>query len=228
MVLCIVSKCCPTGCGVPVVILQARSTQALFCYCEACGCAWANPHEAQFEVGLNEIAGIVKFAPAGVDLMPRSRLVPAAWLGAVIGELPESDWGTSAEVLNAAIVADGGSPPTPEVTNDSWVRALALYDSLQQSHWDDIRPFGDLVAELGRSAEAAGLTAVTSHATLLVSPYTRYPDWFEGRHVRIHPLSSGHVRISRHPERFDRQSAESWTLPLADARVKALALIAEL
>jgi len=114
------------------------------------------------------------------------------------------------------------------MTNDSWVRALALYDSLRQAHWEHIRPFRELVAEVGRSAEAAGLTAVTSHATLLVSPYMRYPDWFEGRHVRIHPLSSGHVRISHHPERFNRQPAESSTLPLADARVKALALIAKL
>jgi hypothetical protein len=228
MLLCIVSACCPTGCGVPVVILQARSTQTLFCYCEACGCAWANPDEAQFEAGLNEIAGIAKFAPAGVNPIPRSRLVQPAWLTAVIGELPDSAWGASTEVLNATIAADGGSPSTPDVTNDSWVRALALYDSLQQSHWDHIPPFRELVAELGRSAEAAGLTAVTSHATLLVSPYTRYPDWFDGRHVRIHPLSNGHVRISRHPERFDRQPTESWTLPLADVRIKALALIAEL
>ncbi len=141
MVLCIVSNCCPTGCGVPIVILQARSAQMLFCYCDACGCAWANPGEAQFEAGLHEIAGIAKFAPAGVDPMPRSRLVQPDWLAAVIGEIPDSGWGTSAKELNTQIAADGGPTPPPEVTSDSWVKALALYDSLQQAHWDHIRPF---------------------------------------------------------------------------------------
>lgn len=115
-----------------------------------------------------------------------------------------------------------------DVTNESWIRALALYDSLNEVHWKHIRPFRDVVAELGRSAEAAGLTAVTSHETLIISPYTCYPDWFDGRHVRLHPLSNGQVQIWRYPERFDRRPAESWTLSLVDAQAKALSLIVEL
>jgi hypothetical protein len=115
-----------------------------------------------------------------------------------------------------------------DVTNESWLRALALYDSLHEPHWKHIPPFRSLVAELGRSAEAAGLTAVTSHETLIVSPYTCYPDGFEGRHVRLHPLSNGQVQVSRYPERFDSRPAEVWTLSLIEAREKALSLLVEL
>jgi hypothetical protein len=115
-----------------------------------------------------------------------------------------------------------------DLTNESWSRALAFYDALEGPQWEHIRLFRDLVAELARSTEAAGLTAVTSHETLTVSPYTRYPDWFEGRHVRLHPLSNGQVQISQYPERFDRRPAESSTLSLDEARAKALSLLAEL
>ena len=115
-----------------------------------------------------------------------------------------------------------------DVTNESWIKALALYDALREPHWNHIRPFRDLVSEVGRSAEAAGLTAVTSHETLLVSPYTRYPDWFEGRHVRLHPLPNGQVQISRYSERFNSRPTESWTVSLVEARAKALSLMAEL
>jgi len=112
--------------------------------------------------------------------------------------------------------------------NESWERALALYDSLLGENWRYIAAFRGLVAVLAESKEAAGLTAVTSHATLIVSPYTTYPDWFDGRHVELHPLSDGNVRVSRHPARFDTQSSETWTLSLSDAEGKARSLIAEL
>jgi hypothetical protein len=112
--------------------------------------------------------------------------------------------------------------------NESWEHALALYDSLSGENWSYIPPFRSLVEVLAQSNEAAGLTAVTSHATLIVSPYTTYPDWFEGRHVELHPLSDGNVRVSRHPARFARESSETWTLSLSDAEAKARSLIAEL
>ncbi len=36
-----------------------------------------------------------------------------------------------------------------------------------------------------------GLYAITSMTTLLISPYSRYPDWFDGRHVKIEPHING-------------------------------------
>ena len=47
-----------------------------------------------------------------------------------------------------------------------------------------------------------GLTAVTfSHETLDRVAYIHplSADWFEGRHVRVHPLTDGNVRIDKFP-----------------------------
>ena len=115
-----------------------------------------------------------------------------------------------------------------EPTNSSWSEALSRYDSLDGPAWRHIRPFRELVATIGGSPEASGLTAITSHETLTVSPYTRYPDWFEGRHLRLHPLADGRIRIDRFPERFDRRPAGTWTLPLEEAREKIANLLADL
>ena len=115
-----------------------------------------------------------------------------------------------------------------EPTNDSWSAALSFYDSLAGPAWNHIADFRKLVASIAASSEASGLTAVTSHETLTLSPYTRYPDWFEGRHLRLHPLPSGAVRIDRCPERLDRRPAETWTLPLEQAREQILQLLTEL
>ena len=114
---------------------------------------------------------------------------------------------------------------TSERANASWDEALALYDSLVGPKWQHIPRFRDLVALIAISPAASGLTAVTSHETLIVSPYTRHPDWFEGRHVRVHPLADGTIRVERHPERPDRSRAENWTLSPEDARHKILELM---
>jgi hypothetical protein len=105
MTLCIVSSCCPTGCGVPVVILQARTNRTLFCYCNLCGCAWSSPREAQFESGLNAINRPEAFAPDGVDLPPRAEIAEPGWLAAIVEELPDSDWAASLRDINRAITA---------------------------------------------------------------------------------------------------------------------------
>src|SRR5262245_20595263 len=100
MTVCIVSDCCPTGCRVEVLLLRARATQTLFCYCDSCGCAWCSPGDAQFDAGVTEINGPEQFAPAGVELVPRSRLNQAEWFTAVIHEFPDSDWGGSVDDIN--------------------------------------------------------------------------------------------------------------------------------
>ena len=112
--------------------------------------------------------------------------------------------------------------------NDSWTQALARYDGLVGTGWGHIPAFRGLVQALSTSDQASGLTAVTSHETLIVSPYTQYPDWFEGRHVRIHPLTDGRIRIDRVPQQFDRHPTETWTLSLQEAHERIQALIADL
>lgn len=115
---------------------------------------------------------------------------------------------------------------TSKPTNSSWSKALSRYDSLRGPGWRHIPPFRELVAAIGRLPEASGLTAITSHETLLVSPYTRYPDWFEGRHLRLHPLVDGRIRIDLFPACIDQQPAETWTLSLEEARERIASLLA--
>jgi hypothetical protein len=112
--------------------------------------------------------------------------------------------------------------------NESWTAALTLYDSLIEAGWQHIPRFRELVRALSTSQEASDLTAVTSHETLILSPYTRYPDWFEGRHVRVHPLTDGTIRIDRVPQRFERNPTETWTVSPQEAEARIRAVIAEL
>lgn len=107
------------------------------------------------------------------------------------------------------------------VTIRSWHDVLSFYDSLTGPRWNHIRAFRELIAELSSSIIAAGLTAVTSHEVLTLSPYTRYPDWFQGRRIQLHPLADGHVRIVK----YSGWRSESWTLPLDSACEKILVLM---
>lgn len=89
MALFFVSDCCPVGCG-QVVVLQSSDDRRLFCYCDACGCVFRSPAEAQFEAGLNEIVEPVYFAPNGVVCPSRETLEQAGWGNAII-EVCEND-----------------------------------------------------------------------------------------------------------------------------------------
>jgi hypothetical protein len=132
------------------------------------------------------------------------------------------------DAIVCAMYVDPNAGVENEATNQSWTRALALYDSLTGPGWEHIPEFREFVETVSRSTQAAGLTAVTSHDTLLVSPYTCYPDWFEGRHVRLRPLSDGAVQISRWSGQFASDRVEARTVPLPEALEKVLGLLAEL
>jgi hypothetical protein len=62
---------------------------------------------------------------------------------------------------------------------------------------------------------------------LIISPYTRYPDWFDGRHVRLHPLRDGRVRVEYHRQ-GPSKPGDTWTGALEDARDRVAKLIADL
>jgi|GEM_PF-6863349 len=115
-----------------------------------------------------------------------------------------------------------------EHTNASWTRAIETYDSLVEQGWHHISAFRELVAEISKCAEASGLTAVTSHETLIVSPYTCYPDWFDGRHIRLHPLANGSVRLDKVPQRFELKPTETWTVLMPQALERARSLLSSL
>jgi hypothetical protein len=110
---------------------------------------------------------------------------------------------------------------------ESWVAALERYESLSGSDWAHIPRFKQLVAELAASKEAFGLTAVTSHEVLSISPYTKYADWFEGRRVVLEPLPSGDVRVEYRPA-AGAKNVHAEAMPIADARSVVLRLMSEL
>ncbi len=111
-----------------------------------------------------------------------------------------------------------------ESSRNSWDNAVSFYDGLTGPGWAHIPAFRALVSALASSEEARGLTAITSHEVLTISPYTSYPDWFEGRRLQLHPRPDETVVIVVYSER----PSESWILPLAEARAKVLALLPHL
>jgi hypothetical protein len=113
---------------------------------------------------------------------------------------------------------------TAESSTNSWEKALSFYDNLTGAGWAHIPAFRALVSAIATSQEAGGLTAVTSHEVLTISPYTRYPDWFEGRRLQLHPKPDETVRIVKYSER----KVETWTLPFSEALAKAIALLPDL
>ncbi len=69
--------------------------------------------------------------------------------------------------------------------DESWRAAVAYYAKLDPIYFRSIL---ELASELTVAEEIAGLYAITSMTTLLISPYSMYPDWFIGRHVTIEPI----------------------------------------
>ena len=115
-----------------------------------------------------------------------------------------------------------------ESWSSSWANAVGLYDSLSGPAWGHIGPFREMVAALAKTDAAAGLTAATSMHTLVVSPYTRHPDWIEGRHVLVEPLRDGNVRIESHEEGATRRPTNTWMVPVEEAQEVLERLIGQL
>jgi len=115
-----------------------------------------------------------------------------------------------------------------EPTNESWAAALAIYDGIVGPNWPHMPAFRAFVASLGCTEEASGLTAITSNDTLIVSPYTRHPDWIEGRHVLFRPHRDGRVLIESYPQGWNAAPAESRFVAMEDALAVAQRALADL
>jgi hypothetical protein len=113
---------------------------------------------------------------------------------------------------------------TEDLSVNTWDKALSFYDTLSGPGWAHMPAFRALVFAVANSEEARGLTAITSHEILTISPYTRYPDWFEGRRIQLHPRADGTVHIVKYSDR----AKDTWTLPVAQARAKLLELLPDL
>lgn len=80
--------------------------------------------------------------------------------------------------------------------DEAWEFALRRLDDLCTTAFPFLVPMRNLVAQLQTADDLRGLFAITSHATLIISPYSHYPDWFNGRRVVIEAKSANIVRVT--------------------------------
>lgn len=80
--------------------------------------------------------------------------------------------------------------------DEAWDAALQRYDDLAKNDFAFLIPMRSLVTQLRTAEDLRGLFAITSHATLIISPYSCYPDWFEGRRVVVEAISERKVRAT--------------------------------
>ena len=72
---------------------------------------------------------------------------------------------------------------TPPIAWDTtWRDAVDHFGNLNS---ESMRAMSDLVAALSQLPELRGLFAVPSMTTLRISPYSSYPDWFDGRFITV-------------------------------------------
>lgn len=97
---------------------------------------------------------------------------------------------------------------TPPIAWDTtWQSAVDQFGSLNS---DAMRAMSDLVSALSQLPEMRGLFAIPSMTTLRISPYSRYPDWFDGRYITVDANGPNAVTIrvaanghDPKPQRFD-------------------------
>jgi hypothetical protein len=102
----VVSECCPVGCGVDVVLLAVLDRQTLFAFCDSCGCTWADPRDAAFERGVNEITGLPQRAPGGIELATGDQVKAAGLESIVLKVVSDREWYSNLKELNEHIPAE--------------------------------------------------------------------------------------------------------------------------
>jgi hypothetical protein len=80
---------------------------------------------------------------------------------------------------------------TPSKSWDAtWKSAALLFGGFDNN---SMRAMSALVGRLAASPDVCGLFAITSMTTLRISPYSCYPDWFDGRHITVDASAEGFV-----------------------------------
>lgn len=91
--------------------------------------------------------------------------------------------------------------------DETWRAAHQWYKELATDSTNSLR-MSELVEKLLASPDLAGLFAHTTAATLVISPYSVYPDWAEGRRISLQARGQDIVRVelnsgSSEPETWD-------------------------
>ena len=88
----------------------------------------------------------------------------------------------------------------------SWLDAASVFADVDS---DAMRFMVSLVTDLSQSPNVRGLFAVTSMLTLRISPYSCYPDWFDGRHIAIDAIGSHYIAVNL-AENGNDKSQQRW------------------
>ena len=111
----------------------------------------------------------------------------------------------------------------PTAWDSTWQVARDRFASLNS---DAMRSMTRLVTSLESMAEIRGLFAVTHMTTLRISPYSCYPDWFNGRYVLVDANGVDDVKIRLAANGHD-QSPQLIQCSFEDAPVTIAALCRE-
>ena len=89
--------------------------------------------------------------------------------------------------------------------DETWNAAYGWYSELASGSVNSMK-MKNLVEKLMSAPDLAGLFAHTTAASLVISPYSIYPDWAEGRRISLQARGENVVRVqlnalreSRHP-----------------------------
>ena len=78
--------------------------------------------------------------------------------------------------------------------DETWNAAYGWYSELASGSVNSMK-MKNLVEKLMSAPDLAGLFAHTTAASLVISPYSIYPDWAEGRRISLQARGENVVRV---------------------------------
>lgn len=103
---------------------------------------------------------------------------------------------------------------TPHSWDETWSEALQRFDR-HVAYCPAVASVRDVIATLKGMPEVRGLFAVPSMLTLLITPYSCYPDFFDGRRITI-DADGDAVTVRYFRNGFDKLPAK-YTFPIDTA-----------
>ncbi len=117
-----------------------------------------------------------------------------------------------------------GDKPTPDPWNVTWDTALTRFDKLVADR-PQLAAVRDVIADLRETPEVRGLFIKSSMFTAFITPYSCYPDFFDGRRITIDagPTADSPLAVRYLRDGFDK-SPDEFSLPPSTAANEIAAL----
>jgi hypothetical protein len=117
-----------------------------------------------------------------------------------------------------------GEKPPPDPWNITWETAFTRFDKLVPDR-PQLAAVSDVIAQLKVMPEVRGLFIKSSMFTAFITPYSCYPDFFDGRRITIDagPNADSPVAVCYLRDGFDKSPANySYPVPTAAQNIAAL------